>query len=155
MTATPTDWASYNAAAIICRDFGIRFDRKVMHVPMPMKCSLLNEIEDRYQDLITTTRSARFRSPSDLAISSMLAHYYGISVAKAVEWATVAGEYIYADTGRNDFESKLSAITSGNATFFCLNATRYSEISPRRQALLLRKFFEETYPLPSPYEISK
>jgi CDP-glycerol glycerophosphotransferase (TagB/SpsB family) len=153
MTATPTDWASYNAAAVICRDFAIRFNRKVKHVPMPMKRSLLNEIEERYQDLFTTTRAARFRSQSDLAIPSMLAHFYGISVAKAVEWEHVAGEYIYADTGRNDFESKLSAITNGSATFFCLNATRYSEIALRRQALLLRKFFEKTYPIPSPYEI--
>lgn len=154
MTATPTDWAAYNAAEVISRDFGILFDRKVMHVPMPMKCSLLNEIEERYRDLVTTTRTARFRSPTDLAIPSMLAHFYGISVAKGVEWETVAGEYIYADTGRNDFESKLTAITSGSPTFFCLNATRYSEISPRRQTILLRKFLEEAYPLPSPYEIS-
>jgi hypothetical protein len=150
--ATPTDWAAYNAASLICRDFALQFDRKVKHVPMPMKRSLLIEIEERYGDFVRATRAARFRSPTDLAIPSMLAHFYGISSGQAVEWDHVAGEYIYADTGQSGLETKLSAIKSDSPQFFCLNATRHAEIAPARQSVLLRKFFEEMYPLPSPYE---
>jgi hypothetical protein len=117
-----------------------------------MKRSLLEEIEQRYSDLIANTRAARFRSRSDLAVPSMLAHYYGISVGKAVEWPHVVGESIYADTGQVDFEARLATIAQGNATFVCLNATRHTDISLSRQAALMKEFFRATYPLPSPFE---
>jgi hypothetical protein len=152
-TATPTDCASHNVAAVIARDFALQFDRKVKHVPMPLTRSLLNEIEERYQGLISTTRAARFRSPTDLAVPSMLVPFYGISVGKAVEWEHVLGEYVYADTGQRELELKLSMIRDGCPTFFCLNATRHSDIATERQAELLREFFEEMYPWPSPYEV--
>lgn len=153
MSATPTDCASYNVASVISRDFELQFDRKVKHVPMPLTRSLLNEIEGRYESLISTTRSAKFRAPTDLAVPSMLAPFYGICVGKAVECEHVVGEYVYADTGHLDLESRLSAIREGGPTFFCLNATRYSDIAPERQAMLLTKFLEEMYPWPSPYEV--
>lgn len=150
--STPTEWASYNASSAIAEDFGLRFDRKLKHVPMPLKRSLLEEIEARYRHLIDATRSARFRSPSDIAVPTMLAHYYGISTCNAVEWQHVPGEYLYADTGRADFESKLTEARNGGATFLCMNATRFREIPLDRQASMLSSFLEDMYPLPSPFE---
>lgn len=152
VTSTPTDWASYNAAAIIARDFGLQFDRKLKHVPMALKRGLLEEMEGRYGDLFVVTRSSRFRSQSDVAVPTMFAHFYGMSTGKAVEWEHIPGEYVYADTGRFDFESRISSVTDEQTTFLCLNATRHDDISLDRQAHLLRTFFEERYPIPSPFE---
>ena len=155
MTSTPTDWASYNAAILIGRDFGIRFDRKMQHIPMAMKRSVLHEIEHRYADLVAETRGARFRSPSDLAVTGSLAHFYGISLGKAVEWEYGPGEYEYIDTGWADFETRLARMADSEATFVCLNATRHSDVPLDRQNILLRQFFDAFYPIPSPYESTR
>jgi|GEM_PF-430380 len=150
--AIPTDWASYNAVQLMLRDFGIFFDRKLKHVPMPLKRSLLEEIEERYPEEVRRTRASRFRSRTDLSIPSMLAHYYGIATRRAVEWEGKPREYAYADTGRKDFLNRLNAIRRDKPTFICLNVTRHTDIALDRQAELLQQYLSEAYPVPSPYE---
>lgn len=150
--AIPTDWASFNAVEAVYRECGLRFDRKHKHAPMPMKRSLLEDIEQRFSELVEATRKARFRSRTDISMVSMFAHYYGIATRRAVEWEGVAGEVMYADTGRADFPHKLEQIRQRSPAFFCLNVTRYRELPPARQAALLREFLETRYPLPSPLE---
>jgi hypothetical protein len=84
---------------------------------------------------------------------TLLAHFYGIAIGKAVEWEGVPGESVYADTGRNDFEARIETIADGNPTFICLNATRYRDVPLPRQAFLLNRFFQKMYPLASPFEV--
>lgn len=151
-SAIPTDWASYNAVQLMLRDFGLFFDRKVKHVPMPLKRSLLEEIEHRYPREIARTRASRFRERTDISVPSMLAHYYGIATGRAVEWEGHPKEYAYADTGRKEFVSKLRAIRNDRPMFVCLNVTRHADIDFRRQAALLHEYLNEAYPFPSPYE---
>lgn len=152
-SAIPTDWASYNAVRVIARDFGLRFDRKLSHVPIPMKRSLLQEIEERYPEPVANTRSARFRSASDLALPSMFAHYYGIANRYAVEWAGEYGECCYADTGRHDFRSQLELITQTKPSFVCLNVTgTHADIDLDTQAVLLQDYLRRRYPVASPFE---
>ncbi len=151
-SAIPTDWASYNAVRLMLNDFGLFFDRKVKHVPMPLKRSLLEEIEKRYPMEIARTRASRFRARTDLSVPSMLAHYYGIATGRAVEWEGKRREYAYADTGRRDFVSKLRTIRKDKPTFVCLNVTRHTDIDLGRQAALLQEYLNEAYPFASPYE---
>jgi len=153
-TSTPTDWATYRAAELIERDFGIRFDRKLKHVPMAMKRSLLSAMEARYAEPIAATRRARFRSDTDIATTSSLAHFYGISVGKAVEWEHVPSEYCYVDTGRADFESKLGEVSEIDPAFICLNATRHSDVPMEKQEHILNAFLNSRYPMTSPFEKS-
>ena len=133
----------------------MQFDRKMKHVPMPMKRCLLEEIAERYPDLVAQTRAARFRSRSELSLPSMLAHYYGVATKHAVESENIPGEYVYADTGRSDFQSKLELITEKNPTFFCLNVTRYTDIPFERQRTLLENFLRQRYPVASEFELDK
>lgn len=152
-TAIPTDWASYNSAQFILRDFGLVFNRKVNHVPIPMKRSLLKEIEDRYEDEITKTRSAKFRSTSDVALPSMLAHFYSVAIGRAVEWTGDSGECIYIDTGQHDFQLNLEKVTVKEPLFVCLNVVgTHADIDLDTQAVLLRDYLERRYPVPSPFE---
>jgi len=152
-SAIPTDWASYNAVRLIARDFGLRFDRKLSHVPIPMKRSLLQEVEEQYPEPVAKTRSAKFRSASDLAMPSMLAHYYGIANGYAVEWAGERGECFYADTGRRDFQSQLEIIAQTKPSFVCLNVTgTHADINLDTQAVLLQDYLRRRYPVASPFE---
>lgn len=150
--AIPTDWASYNAVRLMREDFGLDFDRKLKHVPHPLKRSLLEELEQRYPDVFERTRSSRFREPADYAIPSMLAHYYGIATHRAVEWDNLAKDYIYADTGRADLHAKMSQILTRDPMFICLNVTLHSDIDLATQAKLIREFMSKRYPIRSPFE---
>lgn len=150
--AIPTDWASYNATRFMSDQFGVQFDRKMKHVPMAMKRSVLEEMESHYPEIFERTRAARFRSCRDFSIPSMLAHYYAIATGRGVEWENVAGEYMYADTGRSDFPHRIQAIRKVQPTFLCLNVTKHTDFALDRQAGMLQTYLKGRYPIASPYE---
>src|SRR5690606_11453727 len=132
--------------------FGVQFDRKMKHVPMAMKRSVLEEMESHYPEIFERTRAARFRSRRDFSIPSMLAHYYAIATGRGVEWENVAGEYMYADTGRSDFPHRIQAIRKVQPTFLCLNVTKHTDFALDRQAGMLQTYLKDRYPIASPYE---
>jgi hypothetical protein len=151
--AIPTDWAAYNAASIIQRDFGLDIDRKLQHIPYSLTTSLLREVEKRYPDEIARTRSARFRSPTDVAVPSMLAPFYAVASGRGVEWPTAADEYVYADTGRSDCVERFDRMRSVRPRFLCLNSTKHTEVPLEHQARAVRTLLEDLYPFPSPFEL--
>src|SRR5690606_5913486 len=151
-TAIPTDWAAYNAVSLMRRDFGLVFDRRVQHVPMALRRSVLEEIEKRYPAEVERTRRARFRAVTDLAIPSMFGHFFGVATGQAVEWPAQRNEYIYLDTGRRDSLERFGQIVRLRPKFFCLNATRYAEIGLTEQARNLREFLTPNFPDPAPWE---
>lgn len=150
--AIPTDWASYNANRLLWRDFGVTFERKMKHVPMPLRRSVLCEIEQRYSEEVQATRVNRFRASTDLSIPSMFAHYYAIMTGRGVEWPNLPADYMYADTGRADFKKRLAKIRKSKPSFVCLNVTRYDDIDLSSQRNLLVDYMKSRYPIPSPFE---
>lgn len=150
--AIPTDWAGYNSVSLIERDFGLTVDRRLQHVPLPLKVSVLAEIEEKYETEVTRTRAARFRSTTDLAIPSMFGQYYAIATHRGVEWPHSTNDYVYVNTGRATSARRYSAIITKRPKFFCLNVTRYEEIPMEEQVRQVGAFLHEVYPLPAPWE---
>lgn len=148
----PTDWAAYNANALINRDFGLCFDRKLKHYPYALRKSILQEIEEKYPQEIRNTRLSRFRSNHDLALPSMFSAFYTIATERGVEWPDHVGEYVYADTGEYSVYKALKEIAKNRPRFFCLNSTRNRVISLEQQEQLLKDFLAHFYPYPSPFE---
>ena len=152
--AIPTDWAAYNSLSLMGQDFDITLDRRVKHVPLVQKKSVLAEIEERYSDEIERTRAARFRSVTDVAVPSMFAQYYGMATGHAVEWPGARNEYVYLDTGRADSLDRFQQILHRPPKFFCLNTTRHTEVDLAAQACNLEKFFTSAFPDPADWEIA-
>ena len=151
-SAIPTDWAAYNANTLLHRDFGLTFDWKLKHLQHPQKRSLLEELEERYPREFAQTRWARFRSNGDLAVPSMLSAFYALASGRGVEWPHVPYEYVYADTGRDDWQDRCDRIAKKRPKFVCLNATRYRDIDLEQQARNLSDFLEAFLPFPSSFE---
>lgn len=151
--AIPTDWAAYNSAGMVRRDFDIFFDRKLMHVPFPLLRDMMYELEDRYPDAFHRTRRSRFRSREDVSVATMLAPFYAVATGRGVEWPS-PGQYVYADTGRFDWRTRFDRIRDRRPLFFCLNVTRYPHVGLAEQAQNVRGFLEGLYPFPSPFEVS-
>jgi hypothetical protein len=154
-SAIPTDWAAYNSLRLMRRDFALSFDRRVQHVPLPLRRSVMQEIEQRYPAEVERTRAARFRAVTDLAVPSMLAQFYGIATARAVEWPPTRNEYLYLDTGRRDSVERFERILRKQPTFFCLNVTRHTEVPLAEQARHLHEFLSAALPVPAPWEVDR
>lgn len=153
--AIPTDWAAYNTVNLVERDFGQHFDRRVKHVPLALKKSVLAEIEKRYSAEIERTRHARFRSRDDLALPSMFAQYYAIMTARAVEWPDPRRTYVYLDTGKHISADRFRWIVDWRPMFYCLNTTRFTQVSMEEQAVNLRRFYRKVLPHAAPWEVSE
>lgn len=54
------------------------------HSPHALRKSIIEEIEDKYQQEIMRTRSARNRSPEDINLPSFLYHHYAIASGRAI-----------------------------------------------------------------------
>lgn len=150
--AIPTDWAAYNSISLIERDFSMSFDRRLLHVPLPLHKGVLQEIEDRYPDEVGRTRAARLRSTSDVAIPSMFGQYYAIASRRAVEWPHSSDDYVYLNTGRAHAPRRYESIMTRHPMFFCLNATRYVDIALDEQAARIREFLTTLFPVAAPWE---
>lgn len=153
--AIPTDWAAYNSLRLVAQDFDIKLDRRVKHVPLVQKKSVLAEIEQRYPDEIARTRAARFRSVTDVAVPSMFAQYYGMASGQAVEWPGAKNEYVYLDTGRADSLDRFQQILHRPPKFYCLNTTRHTEVDLAAQARNLENFFTAAFPDPADWEVNE
>ena len=151
--AIPTDWAAYNSTALIARDFGQPFTLRVKHVPLPLKKSVLTEIETRYAAEMERTRAARFRSRTDLAVPSMFAQYYAIATGRAVEWPDPKHSYVYLDTGKHSGMDRFKWVTDWRPMFYCLNCTRFTEVPLSEQAARLNRFYRRVLPHPAPWEV--
>ncbi|GAB3993049.1 hypothetical protein GCM10029992_03690 [Glycomyces albus] len=150
--AIPTDWATYNSVQLLQSGFGLTPRRRVKHVPLVLKKSVMEEIEAKYPAEVKQTRSARFRSTTDIALPSMFAQYYGMATGRAVEWPGERKEYVYLDTGRHDSHDRLQRIMHSPTKFFCVNTTRHTEVDLDQQARNLRAFFTDAFPTPAPWE---
>jgi hypothetical protein len=152
VSAIPTDWAAYNSVGLVEQASGFTFDRRVMHVPMALRTDVLRELDDKYGPELERTRAARFRSTTDVAVPSMLAQFYGIATGRAVEWPTARGEYIYLDTGRADALFRFDEVLRRTPMFFCINATRHTDVDLTTQARTVHQFLSASFPDPAPWE---
>jgi hypothetical protein len=150
--AIPTDWAAYRSADLVERAAGMSFDRRLLHAPFALRTDVLRDMEERFGPEVARTRAARFRATTDVAVPSMLAPYYGIATARAVEWPVTRRDYLYLDTGRVDSLSRFDEILRCTPTFFCLNATRHTDVDLGVQARTLREFLSSAFPEPAPWE---
>lgn len=150
--SSATDWASYNARKLIQDEFGLALEYKLKHIPYAMSKTMLNEMETAYPEVFARTRAAKFRSPTDYAIPSMLAHYYGVATRRAVEWPHVIGEYIYADIGQRDFSERMREVLKKQPTFLCLNASFHTDIGLDAQTKPLQRFLRRRFPVAAPWE---
>lgn len=145
----PVTSAAKNQRALLQRDFGVVAQRKFKHVAHPQHRSVLNEMEQRFPQLFAQVAASRFRHPDDVSIPASLVHYYSYMRGRAVPGDIGYG---YADLGRPDFARRLDEILRNRPHMFCLNDITSEPHQFSEQDRALRAFFDEYYPLPSPFE---
>jgi hypothetical protein len=119
----PVEHGQLNASRLLVRDFGLKPDMKLHHAPYPMLKSTLEEIEDRYPDLIASTRSHKFRDTSDIPMATTMHAYYSLANGYG-EVRHILSRYV--DIGDPLFLlliNPFSPLCRGKYMTFCLNET--------------------------------
>ncbi|MFF0787869.1 stealth family protein [Streptomyces spiralis] len=147
----PVAAAGKNNRRLIAERFGDTLFRKMKHVPHALHRSVLDEIEAEFPEEHRRTAASRFRSVSDVSVTSSLHHYYAFHTQRSF-----AGEglvYRYCDVGKPGVERVLGRLLANReAHVFCLNDTTSTEAELSRQQALMTRFLDEYFPFPSPYE---
>lgn len=145
----PATAAAKKNRELIERDFGVTVRYKYRHGVSPQLREVLTELEKRHPDDFARVAASRFRHPDDLSIPSSLSHSYAYLRGRAVE-GTV--HYRYQDIGRTNTARRLDEILRERPQVFCLNDIATDpELLPEVDAVL-KTFFAEYFPLPSPFE---
>lgn len=115
------------------------------HAPFPLLKSVLQEIEHRYKEEVSSTQSHRFRHNDDLPLATAFHAYYCLAAGKA-EFSNLKARYI--DIGDWLFLGLIhpfSPLSRGKYTFLCLNEVKQircgATLRDRVVQNLMRKLF--------------
>ncbi|MBC2868016.1 stealth family protein [Streptomyces mexicanus] len=147
----PVAAAGKNNRRLIAERFGDTIFRKMKHVPHALHRSVLDEIEAEFPEEHRRTAASRFRSVTDVSVTSSLHHYYAFHTQRSFPGEGLV--YRYCDVGKPNVERVLGRLLAHrDAHVFCLNDTTSTEADMSRQQNLMSRFLDEYFPFPSPYE---
>ncbi|ADH86499.1 stealth family protein [Desulfurivibrio alkaliphilus] len=147
-----SEWGAMNVSALLEEALGRVVRRKIKHTPLPIRRSVMREIEDRFPEAFARVRQAQFRSSQDIAPLTSFYVNYAIATGAAVN---VNITYAYLDIGDPLAKRRIqSFLRSRGRKVFCLNDTEEYEggMSWEEKDGLVRYFLNSLYPWPSPWE---
>lgn len=147
----PTDFAGYNMQDLFEEKFGVIPTRKMMHVPHPLRKTILEEISETFSSSVQSTMCSRIRSKSDIAIPSMVHPYYAWLTGRGKLRVNDGIRYMYFDLGGSNAGSSIRKVISKRPHMFCANATDNEYNNSEKQAVMLNKIYS-MYPKKAPWE---
>jgi glycosyltransferase involved in cell wall biosynthesis len=142
--------AAKNNRRLLKEAFGRVATHGFLHAPHPLRRSVLAQIAERWPQETRATAANRFRSRSDLSITSSLHHHFGFLTGQATPSAISCG---YADIGDYLHHKQLTRLlTSRHQDVFCIGESADAEVPVEEQDRVLRAFLSAYFPVPSPYE---
>jgi hypothetical protein len=146
----PVMAAGKNGRDLLAARYGRVVTQKIKHVPHALRRSTVEELERTFPAEFERTAAARFRSPTDISVSSALAHHYGYLEEVAVP-ADLRYRYIdLTDPTLPDFLRRLEH--ERMLQVFCINDTTGTPEQLAARGPLLAGFLDRYFPEPSPFE---
>lgn len=148
---TPVTAAGKNNRRLIERTFGRTINRKMRHVPYPLRRSVLEEIEAAAPAEVLGTAGHQFRHPADFSIPSSLQHYWSFLTDRAVPGSI---RYVYADLAEPNTPVVLGLMLARRHTeVFCLNDSDSANVPFDEQYAMIREFLPAYFPFRAPFEL--
>jgi hypothetical protein len=142
---SPFEHGALNACRLITEDTGYVSRKRLHHAPYALVRNTLYEIEARYQTLIDSTRTHKFRHNADLPLATSMHAYYSVAHGRG-ELRDISCRYV--DIGNLVFlllVHRFSPLRRGKYMVFCMNEIteirRFSKFRDRIVARLLQKMF--------------
>jgi len=143
--------AARNNRRLLAKRFGYLITRHLAHSPVPLRRSVLAELEAEFPEEFAATQASRFRSTTDISVTNSLYHYYALLTGRAVPHESARACYI--DTTTYDGLSLLADLSvRHSADFFCLNDGSEPEVDEAYRAAAVSNFLAGYFPNPAPWE---
>lgn len=139
--------AAKNNRSFVEREFGAAITNKLRHTPQASSRSLMEEFEARHPEMFADLTRSRFRRPTDHALTSSLAQYYGYVNQRAVP-GVIANGYVDLVSPHAEFQLE-QWLRNRDRACICIND---SGADAAHVDGFLHRFFENYYPLPSRWE---
>ncbi|HTX96200.1 MAG TPA: stealth family protein [Mycobacterium sp.] len=151
----PTRSGFENAARVnrklILQRFGQVITRHLEHTAVPLRKSVLREMEREFPEDFARTQASQFRSSSDISVTNSFYHYYALMTGRAVPQEKA--KVLYVNTTTREGLDLLPALRKRRGyDFFCLNDSSFPEVSAAERAERVTSFLERYFPIPAPWE---
>ncbi len=136
---------------LLAERFGHLITRHLEHTPVPLRRSVLLEMEEEFAADFARTRTSRFRAATDISVTNSLYHYYALLTGRAVPQEKAKMRYV--DTTSRKGLALLDGIARRRKFhFFCLNDGSFPEISEAERVRAVSEFLSNYFPDPAPWE---
>ncbi|RDI52794.1 Stealth-like protein [Nocardia mexicana] len=136
---------------LLAHRFGPVITRHLEHTPVPLRRSVLLEMEREFGAEFTRTRRSRFRAATDISVTNSLYHYYALLTGRAVPQETARVRYV--DTTSHTGLALLDGLAQRRQVdFFCLNDGSFPEIGEAERVRTVSEFLQGYFPDPAPWE---
>lgn len=151
----PTRSGFENAARVnrqlLFERFGQLITRHLEHTAVPLRKSVLIEMEREFPDEFGRTQASAFRSGTDISVTNSLYHYYALMTGRAVQQEKAKVRYV--DTTSYAGLDLLPELRKRRGyDFFCLNDGSFPEVPAAERAERVVNFLERYFPIPAPWE---
>jgi len=151
----PTRSGFENAARVnrqlIFERFGQVITRHLEHTAVPLRKSVLREMEREFPEDFARTQASQFRSSTDISVTNSFYHYYALMTGRAVQQEKAKVLYVNTTT-REGLDLLLMLRRKRSYDFFCLNDSSFPEVSAEERTVRVTSFLERYFPIPAPWE---
>ena len=136
---------------ILFERFGHVITRHLEHAAVPLRKSVLIEMEREFPEEFARTQASAFRSGTDISVTNSFYHYYALMTGRAVQQDKA--KVLYVNTTTYEGLSLLAELRKRRGyDFFCLNDSSFPEVSASERAEKVVSFLERYFPIPAPWE---
>jgi hypothetical protein len=136
---------------LLVERFGQLITRHLEHTAVPLRKSILIEMEREFPEEFARTQASAFRSSTDISVTNSFYHYYALLTGRAVQQEKARVRYVNTTT-RAGLDVLPELRKSRRYHFFCLNDSSFPEVSAVERADRVVDFLERYFPIPAPWE---
>ena len=143
-----------NSAALLFKEFGVSATRLHTHSPQSMRKSVVEEMENLFEEDFQRTRSNKFRAVDDISVTGFLFPHYAYLKGAAVPVGTPTRLIQQNHNYERIFQGMHEELTRGHSTRFlsiCINDGNDSHLNDDWKEERDR-FLENMFPRPSRFE---
>jgi Stealth protein CR2, conserved region 2/Stealth protein CR3, conserved region 3/Stealth protein CR4, conserved region 4/Stealth protein CR1, conserved region 1 len=136
---------------LILERFGQVITRHLEHTAVPLRKSVLREMEREFPEDFARTQASQFRSSTDISVTNSFYHYYALMTGRAVQQEKAKVLYVNTTT-REGLDLLTELRKKRGYHFFCLNDSSFPEVSAAERTQRVTRFLERYFPIPAPWE---
>jgi hypothetical protein len=131
--------------------FGRVTTRHLEHCAVPLRRSVMAELEREFAEDFRRTAGSTFRSATDISVTNSFYHYYALMTGRAVVQTQAKVKYIET-TLRMALRQMDKLLARRDHDMFCLNDGSKPEITVEERTRAVTDFLERYFPIRAPWE---